>query len=274
MSDSKSQCFVMQPFDRGKYDSLYEQVFEPAIRKADYEPYRVDNDPGASIPIETIEAEIGRSLACFGEITEDNPNVWFEVGYAIAREKPLCLVSSMGRTKFPFDVQHRKIITYPAHALPKDYEALGSEITDRLRALASREESRRKNAQAVSALAVIPETSGLAPHELLVLTLIFEDQYSSGTPAHSLQTAIKKSGYREVVANLAVTALIRKKYVEQREVEFEYGSERRFFVTELGEDWLIQNQHKLNLQLPSDVVRRASDDYATSTEITDDDIPF
>ncbi len=209
MSDSKVQCFVMQPFDRGKYDSLYEQVFEPAIRKADYEPYRVDNDPGASIPIETIEDEIGKSLACFGEITEDNPNVWFEVGYAIAREKPLCLVSSMGRTRFPFDVQHRKIITYPANALPKDYEALASEITNRLRALASREESRRLNAQTASALAVMPTTSGLEPHELLVLTLIFEDQFSSGTSPYSLTTAMKKSGFREVVANLAVTALMR-----------------------------------------------------------------
>jgi len=89
MDDYKGQCFVMQPFDRARYDSLYEQVFDPAIRNARLKPHRVDNDPGASIPVETIEEEITKSVACFGEISEDNPNVWFELGYAIAREKPL-----------------------------------------------------------------------------------------------------------------------------------------------------------------------------------------
>jgi len=110
----------MQPFDRARYDSLYQQVFMPAIRDANLEPYRVDNDPGASIPIQTIEEEITKSMACFGEISEDNPNVWFELGYALAREKPLCLVCSDTRTKFPFDVQHRKIITYPLQRLPRN----------------------------------------------------------------------------------------------------------------------------------------------------------
>jgi hypothetical protein len=135
MEDFKGQRFVMQPFDHARYDSLYEQVFDPAIRAAHLKPYRVDNDPGASIPIETIEAEIAKSLACFGEISEDNPNVWFELGFALAREKPLCLVCSDTRTKFPFDVQHRKIITYPKQSLPKDYEELKQAITTRLDAV-------------------------------------------------------------------------------------------------------------------------------------------
>ena len=87
MDDLKGQCFVMQPFDRGRYDRLYEQVFAPAIDDANLKPYRVDNDPGASIPIDTIEQEIEKSLVCFGEISEDNPNVWFELGYALALEK-------------------------------------------------------------------------------------------------------------------------------------------------------------------------------------------
>ena len=132
MEDFKGQCFVMQPFDGGMYDSLYEQVFDPAIRDAKLIPYRVDNDPSASIPIETIEHEIANSLACFAEISENNPNVWFELGYAIACFKPLCLVSSDARDRFPFDVQHRKIIRYPAHSLPKDYDALKKAMTKRL----------------------------------------------------------------------------------------------------------------------------------------------
>jgi len=76
--------------------------------------------------------------------------------------------------------------------------------------------------------------------------------------------------------NLAVTGLIRKKLVELRSVEFsnDYPQDR-FFATERGEDWLIANQQKLNLRLPTAAVSGPDpNDYAHSTEITDDDIPF
>lgn len=266
MDDSKGQCFIMQPFDSAVYDSLYEQVFDPAIRDAKLKPYRVDNDPGASIPIETIEEEITKSLACFGEISEDNPNVWFELGYAIAREKPLCLVCADTRTHFPFDVQHRKIIKYPKRSLPKDYEELRNAITERLVAVVDKEESRQQNTETASALAVAPETGGLAPHELLALTLIFQEHFELGASAFEFGDSMRKGGYTKSAANLAATGLIRKKLVEVKPVAFEDYSQDRFFVTEQGQDWLLKNQHQLNLRLPS---------AATSvTKISDDDIPF
>ena len=147
----------------------------------------------------------------FAEISEDNPNVWFELGYALAREKPLCLVCSATRTKFPFDVQHRKIIPYPTQPLPKDYEELRRAVTERLIAVVAKEESRLQNAQTASSLSVAPETNGLAPHELLALILIFEEHFSDGTPALTLAEMMKKSGYTKPATNLAVTGLIRKK---------------------------------------------------------------
>jgi len=242
---------------------LYEQVFDPAIRAARLKPYRVDNDPAASIPIETIEAEITRSVACFGEISEDNPNVWFELGYALAREKPLCLVCADSRTKFPFDVQHRKIITYPKQPLPKDYDELKQAITNRLEAVVEKEEARRQNAETVSTLSVVPQTDGLAPHELLALTLIFEDHFSNGTLPYQLADNMKKGGYIRSASNLGVTGLMKKGLVELKTVDVEDYSQDRFFVTTRGEDWLLANQQKLNLRLP-----------VNSNEITADDIPF
>jgi hypothetical protein len=268
-NDLIGQCFVMQPFDHGRYDSLYEQVFEPAIRDAKLTPYRVDNDPAASIPIETVEEEISRSVACFAEISENNPNVWFELGYALAREKPLCMVCSDTRSKFPFDVQHRKIIKYPSQPLPKDYEGLKQAITSRLIAVVEKEESSRQNAETVSALSVVPETGGLAPHELLALTLIFQDHFDTGTPPYELSDSMKKGGYIKAATNLAAAGLIKKKLVELRSVELQNYSEDRFFVTERGVDWLMSNQQKLNLKL----VPAVAPDYADQG-ITDDDIPF
>ncbi len=117
-------CFVIQPFDRGKFDKRYDDTFEPAIRAAGLEPDRVDRDPGVSIPILEIEQRIGAAAACFVELTEDNPNVWFEFGYALARRKECCLVCSTERGgHYPFDVQHRTIIKYEVQS-PSDFDAL------------------------------------------------------------------------------------------------------------------------------------------------------
>lgn len=98
MKDSQmATCFVIQPFDKGPFDKRYEDVFAPAISAVGLEPYRVDRDPGASIPIEQIETGIRNSDVCLADITTDNPNVWFELGFAIASQKEVVLVCSEER---------------------------------------------------------------------------------------------------------------------------------------------------------------------------------
>jgi hypothetical protein len=129
------RCFVIQPFDKGPFDQRYEDVLSPAINNADLEPYRVDQDPAVSIPIQSIEDGIQSSYVCLADITLDNPNVWFEVGYAIAAKKEVVFICSEDRrTPFPFDVQHRTITKY-ATASPRDFKELQEKITRRLKAI-------------------------------------------------------------------------------------------------------------------------------------------
>ena len=86
-------CFVIQPFDNGgKFDKRYADIFEPAIRDAGLDPYRVDNDPAVTIPIDDIENGIRRASICLADISLNNPNVWFELGYALASNKQICLL--------------------------------------------------------------------------------------------------------------------------------------------------------------------------------------
>jgi hypothetical protein len=44
-------CFVVQPFDRGKFDKRFEDTFRPAIESAGLEAYRVDRDPYVEVPL-------------------------------------------------------------------------------------------------------------------------------------------------------------------------------------------------------------------------------
>jgi hypothetical protein len=124
-------CFVIQPFDSGKFDKRYEQVFKPAIVAADLEPYRVDQDLRVDIPIDAIESGIREAAVCLADITTDNPNVWYELGYAFAVGKPVVMVCSKERDKYPFDIQHRTVISYTADA-PNDFSTLQDKITARL----------------------------------------------------------------------------------------------------------------------------------------------
>src|ERR1700737_279766 len=97
------RCFVIQPFDSGPFDQRFDEVVAPAIRKAHLEPYRVDRDPAANVPIDPIEAGIREATACVADITTDNPNVWFELGFAFACERPVVIICAATRTtRFPF----------------------------------------------------------------------------------------------------------------------------------------------------------------------------
>jgi hypothetical protein len=89
-----NRCFVMQPFDGGTFDKRFEAIFSPAIIEANLEPYRVDRDPSVSVPIQEIEKGIRDADICLADITTDNPNVWFELGFAFAIPHEVVLVCS------------------------------------------------------------------------------------------------------------------------------------------------------------------------------------
>ncbi len=87
-------CFVIQPFDGGKFDKRFSGVYKPAIEQAGLEAYRVDSDPGVSVPIESIEKGIRQATICLADISTDNPNVWYELGFAFASKRPVVMVCS------------------------------------------------------------------------------------------------------------------------------------------------------------------------------------
>jgi predicted Zn-dependent protease len=128
-------CFVIQPFNT-IFNDRFEDTFSPAIKNAGLIPYRVDRDPNAVIPIDSIEEGIKNADIVFADITTDNPNVWYELGFAIACDKQIVMACNIDeRTgKFPFDIQHRKILTYKSTS-KSEYDKLEVNITQKLTAL-------------------------------------------------------------------------------------------------------------------------------------------
>jgi hypothetical protein len=98
----------------------------------------VDQDARADVLITAIEDGIRSAAMCLADITTDNPNVWYERGFAFAANRPVVMVCSTERIgKYPFDIQHRAIIPYKTEA-QSDFKLLSDAITDRLKAAAER----------------------------------------------------------------------------------------------------------------------------------------
>lgn len=237
-------CFVMQPFDKGKFDKRYTDVFERAIKAAGLQPYRVDRDPSVNIPIEDIQRGIEQASVCFVEITTDNPNVWFELGFAIGVRKPVCLVCSSERTTpFPFDVRHRNIVTYDVGS-SSDFDKLKGDITKRLDAILKSERS-------LDALASNPPTKsahGLKPYELAAVAIIAADAQENW----QLRNAMEKTGFNNLATSIALERLKKRGMIAEVSGEDDRGEPYRMIqLTPLGREWLLENEDLFELLTPA-----------------------
>lgn len=258
------RCFVIQPFDGGPYDNRYEDVFSPAIIAADLEPYRIDQDPAVSIPINDIEKGIRDSSICLADISTDNPNVWFELGFAIAAAKDVVLVCSEERSsKFPFDVQHRSIIKYRTGA-PRDFKELQEKITTKLKALIEKGDALVNAAEP----SVLQEIDGLDTNEVVALASIGQNLSHPEDAASIWQVKndMEKNGFTHFATILAVRTLTAHGLVRSEGIGQGYEAESGVALTTAGWDWIIANKSKFKLQAPSK--------KAAPPTSFDDDIPF
>jgi hypothetical protein len=108
----RPRIFVIMPFAE-PYDTLYRDVIRPVAQKLDFQIVRVDEIKGPGIIIQDIQRQISQANAVVAEISSGNPNVFYELGYAHALDKPAVLLArkeTMPQT--PFDVRAYRAIPY------------------------------------------------------------------------------------------------------------------------------------------------------------------
>lgn len=242
------ECFVMQPFDGGVFDKRYESIFAPAIVAAGLDPYRVDRDPSVSVPIQEIENGIREAEICLADITTDNPNVWFELGFAFAIPRDVVMVCSDERkTKYPFDVQHRAILKYDTGA-PQDFEELKGKITKRIQAVLKKNEEIGR----VATISAVKDTEGLNQHEFVALVTLMENTFLSGgyVSGWTVRRDMNKAGFTDIAVGIALKSLLTLKGMIESEIwNNEEGETYSVYKpTAKGEKWLLDNQDKLQLR--------------------------
>lgn len=264
------RCFVIQPFDNGKFDKRYVSTFRPAIEAAGLDPYRVDQDPSVAVPVEDIEAGIRGATICFADITTDNPNVWFELGFAMAERRPTVLVCSDERkTAYPFDIRHRAVIPYVTESA-QDYEELAEKITKKLAALLAKEST----LEAAAHSSPLRPVEGLEPHEIVALAAVAEnlDAPDDVVAVHSIRADMERAGFSGVAMNLALRALLEQEFVAPVEVQGWNETYPGFSLTSKGFKWLNDNKNLLTLRVEPKSPPAPSGYDVTPSD--DDDIPF
>ncbi len=242
------KCFVIQPFDGGKFDKRFNDVYKPAITNAGLEPYRVDMDPSVLIPIESIENGIKSSEICLADITADNPNVWYELGFAFALGRPVVMVCSEERTgkKYPFDIQHRSIIPYIAEA-PCDFDSLRENLTTKIKTIV---ESREVLEQIAESDPVTP-IEGLSQTEILVLAVIAGYLFLPGSfvLVNTAKEGAERTGITNMGFNIAIRKLTAKNFIEISEEWDEYNENKYSCVSilENGWKWIEENESRFVL---------------------------
>lgn len=244
-----SQCFVIQPFDGGKFDKRYNDAFAPAIEDAGLVPYRVDQDPNVEVPIEAIERGIRESVMCLADITTNNPNVWYELGFAFASSKPVIIVCCDDRSNkgFPFDIQHRTVVRYSSEST-SDFEKLKKEVTTRIEALLKKE-----SIQELASSTPLSDIGGLSQPELTVLAVLAGESAlpDSAGSVYSLKNDVERAGFTSIAFGLGWRRLLSKGLVESTEItNFDGETYDGARLTESGWRWIESNESMFSLKKP------------------------
>jgi hypothetical protein len=103
-------CFVIMPFG-GWYDEYFENIYSPAITSCKLIPKRTDDLYQSSNIVQDIWKFTNKAKIILADLSNKNPNVFYELGLAHALTKPAILISE-NIEDIPFDLRNMRILTY------------------------------------------------------------------------------------------------------------------------------------------------------------------
>lgn len=110
VSSEPSKVFVVMQFTP-PYDELYSDVIIPVCKSLGLNTIRADETLGPGLIVADIAKQIIDAKVIIADITPQNPNVYYEVGYAHALNKPTILIAETP-TQLPFDVSPYRVLFY------------------------------------------------------------------------------------------------------------------------------------------------------------------
>ncbi len=111
ISVKNPKAFVVMQFT-DEYNDLYKEVIRPVTENCGYDCERADEAHTTNPILQDIIQSIKESSVIIADITPNNPNVFYEVGYAHAINKPTILLSDRKQERLPFDISGFRALFY------------------------------------------------------------------------------------------------------------------------------------------------------------------
>ncbi len=164
-SDSEVQnnkkCFIIMPistpdgYSENHFKQVYETIIAPAVVKAGYEPYRVDDDRICDSIIDKILRNLVECEMAVCDLSSRNPNVMYELGIRQAYGKKVVLIQDE-KSQPIFDVSAINTIFYNSKRTYEDVIASQNEISEAILSTA------KEDSISLMSIAKIPSASAEA----------------------------------------------------------------------------------------------------------------
>ena len=103
-------CFVIMPFTN-KLNPIYESIIKPVLKNLKYSPLRADEIFSSKSIVDDICTNIKKAKFLIADLTDRNPNVFYELGLAHAADKEVILLTQ-NLEDIPFDLRPLRMIVY------------------------------------------------------------------------------------------------------------------------------------------------------------------
>lgn len=138
-------AFVIMQIGNPDLDKIYTDIFRPAIESTGLDPRRIDQDNSGNLLKKEIVEYIEKAEIIIADITNERPNCYLEIGYAMGLDKYKNLIFTVredhhhesenykkGGPKIHFDVSGYDILFWDPKKLEDFKNALTNKINRRL----------------------------------------------------------------------------------------------------------------------------------------------
>lgn len=103
-------AFVLMPFG-GAFDDVFEQLIRPPLEAAGFDVSRADSTLNQRNILQDVVEGISRADLIVADLSELNPNVFYELGIAHALAKPTVMIT-VSLDEIPFDLRGYRTFEY------------------------------------------------------------------------------------------------------------------------------------------------------------------
>jgi hypothetical protein len=128
---TRPKIYVIQPFLTNASQGVF-NLIASAAAKANVDVFRADSIEHGGVTVKSIHGAIQSATLLIADITDANPNVMYEVGFAQAQKKPLILIAVSSRS-IPFDLAYFLVLIYDLASPFEFVDRLARTITQALK---------------------------------------------------------------------------------------------------------------------------------------------